>query len=127
MLRGQEAVRDLYLQLNVLNGHQLPVIASCKRGDFQGEVGYYWVFFVVQERIRFEAELLQVRSGAQDTAVKLAQAHVGLQNMHAAIAHRTRVIESESRELAELSQTECLRSGAVATIDPAIGPGCLSG
>ena len=79
LLIREDNAREIYLHL-VDSAHQrVPVLVNCHRGQYQGVEHYYWVFFVAQERSRFEAALLDARSQAQRIAAELATQHELLQ------------------------------------------------
>ena len=114
MLLNQGGVREIYLHLRGAQGQRVPVMVNCRRGLVAhdgpdgGTQGCYWVFFVARERSRFEAELVQARARAQSLAADLALANAELRAMHLQLTQHTHVVESENRELAELSQTDPL-------------------
>jgi sigma-B regulation protein RsbU (phosphoserine phosphatase) len=114
MVLAQGGVREIYLHLCDAQGQRIPVMVNCQRGlnDSGGQGNsaghFYWVFFVALERSRFEAELLQARARAQSLAAKLSVANAELRAVHAQLTQHTHVVESENRELAELSKTDPL-------------------
>jgi diguanylate cyclase (GGDEF)-like protein/PAS domain S-box-containing protein len=79
LLIREDNAREIYLHLVDSTRQRIPVLVNCHRGHFQGKAHYYWVFFVAQERSRFEAALLDARSQAQRIAAELADQHELLQ------------------------------------------------
>jgi sigma-B regulation protein RsbU (phosphoserine phosphatase) len=108
MLLRQARVREIHLQLCDAKLQRIPVLVNCQQGLFEGVESYFWVFFVALERSRFEAELLQARSDAQRMSANLALAHSELKSLHNQLTQRTVVVETENRELTDLSQTDPL-------------------
>jgi two-component system cell cycle response regulator len=114
MLLNQGGVREIYLHLCGAQGQRVPVMVNCRRGPYgppdqdDRTDRCYWVFFVALERSRFEAELVQARARAQSLAADLALANAELRAVHTQLTQHTHVVESENRELAELSQTDPL-------------------
>jgi diguanylate cyclase (GGDEF)-like protein/PAS domain S-box-containing protein len=72
MLLHQGNVRELHLHITDTSQQRIPVLMNCQKGDFEGQKCYYWVFFVAQDRIRFETELLNARKRADAAAKALA-------------------------------------------------------
>ena len=108
MLRRSGKVREVYFHLHGSNGQPVPVMVNCSAGKYHGAESYIWIFFVAQERSRFEAELVQARAQAQRMASELAQMHANLATQHASLSQRTLVVEDENRELAQLSHSDPL-------------------
>lgn len=79
LLIREHNAREIYLHLVSSTHQRIPVLVNCHRGYLQGVEHYYWVFFVAQERSRFEAALLDARSQAQRIAAELATQHELLQ------------------------------------------------
>ena len=79
LLIRENSVREVHLHLIDRARQRIPVLVNCQGGRYQGKECYYWVFFIAQERSRFEAALLDARSQAQRTAVELAHQHELLQ------------------------------------------------
>ena len=72
MLLHQGSVHEIYLHIADASKQRIPVLLNCQKGDFEGLDCYYWVFFVAQDRLRFEAELLNARKRADAAAKALA-------------------------------------------------------
>jgi PAS domain S-box-containing protein len=72
MLLRDQHVQELHMQLLTNDNQRIPVLVNCRKGEFEGVDSYYWVFFVTQERSRYEAELLNARSRAEAAAKALA-------------------------------------------------------
>ncbi|MCX7251780.1 MAG: ATP-binding protein [Burkholderiales bacterium] len=71
MLLHMGRVRELALTLRTHEQHEIPVLINADRTLYQGKPAYCWVFFVVQERQRFEAKLLAASQQAQQAAAEL--------------------------------------------------------
>lgn len=108
MLLNDGVIREAYMNLVDRDGQRIPVLANCRKGEFEGVACYYWVFFVAKERSRFEGELLKARSDAQDMSESLALANVNLEILHAQLAQRTQEIERANLELSALSLSDPL-------------------
>lgn len=108
MLLTEGVVREAYVNLAGPDGKRIPVLLNSRKGEFDGAPCYYWVFFVAQERSRFERELLKARSDAQRMSESLALANVNLELLHAQLAQRALEIERANLELAALSQSDPL-------------------
>ncbi len=79
LLIRENHAREIYLHVLDSTGQRVPVLVNCRRCNDQGAERFYWVFFVAQERSRFEAALLDARSQAQRIATELANQHELLQ------------------------------------------------
>ena len=79
LLIREDNASEIYLHIINSTSQRIPVLVNCRRGDDQDVVRYYWVFFVAQERSRFEAALLDARGQAQQIATELATQHELLQ------------------------------------------------
>lgn len=73
MLLTQGWVKEIQLQILDASKQRIPVLVNSKKGVFEDSESYYWVFFVTQERSRFEGELLKARNLAQASSQALAQ------------------------------------------------------
>jgi diguanylate cyclase (GGDEF)-like protein/PAS domain S-box-containing protein len=82
MLLRDGCVREVFLQLSDSNGHSIPVMLNCRKGQFQGADVYYWIFFVALERSQFEASLLEERKRAQAVLRIAATAFESQQGMY---------------------------------------------
>lgn len=108
MLLRQNRVREIYLYISNAQGERTPVLVNCQSGEHEDQPCYYWVFFVAQERSRFEAELLKARAEAQRSADRLTQVNAELEAVHSQLAQRAYNIEIANRELAVLSRSDPL-------------------
>ena len=73
MLLRDGQVSELYLKLISESGVRVPVMVNCRRDDSSEDVRYFWVFFVAQERSKFEVELVKARDEALRSAKTLAE------------------------------------------------------
>ena len=64
-------VRELALTLRTHEPREIPVLINADRILYQDQPAFCWVFFVVQERQRFEAKLLAASQQAQQAAADL--------------------------------------------------------
>ena len=71
MLLHMDQVRELALTLRTHDQLEIPVLVNANRAMYREQPAYYWVFFVVQERKRFEAKLLAASQQAQQAAAEL--------------------------------------------------------
>ena len=101
-------INEIYLHLLDANQQQVPVMVNCQKQNWAGAECYFWVIFVAKERSRYEAELLQARTQAQRISTHLEQAHAELKVLHQQLEQHSAVIQSENRELADLSRTDAL-------------------
>jgi len=101
-------INEIYLHLSDAEKQKIPVMVNCQKRDFDGSSRFYWVIFVAKERSRYEAELLHARTQAQQISTHLEQAHAELKVLHQQLEQRTVVIQSENRELSDLSRTDAL-------------------
>lgn len=108
MLLRENSVREIYLYISNAQGERTPVLVNCQAGEYEHQPCYYWVFFVAQERSRFEAELLKARAEAQRSADRLTQANAELEAVHSQLEQRAYNIEIANRELAVLSRSDPL-------------------
>lgn len=73
MLFRNGNTREIYLTIRTDQNERIPVMMNCGQGQFAGVGCYYWVFFVAEERSKFEAELLEARKRAEAFALALAE------------------------------------------------------
>lgn len=79
LLRKRGELREVSLNLLTQDQRLVPVLINARLGQRDNIDCVDWVFFVSQERTRFEAELIKARGLAQTLAADLAQAHVFLE------------------------------------------------
>ena len=101
-------VNEIYLHLADPSNQQTPVMVNGQKSQRNGTECYFWVIFVAKERSRYEAELLMARTQAQLVSTHLEQAHAELKVLHQQLKQHSVVIQSENRELADLSRTDAL-------------------
>lgn len=73
MLLRDGQVNEIRLQMLGVGGQQVPVFVNCERDTLDGQDTFTWVFFVSQERSRFEHELLEARQRAETATADLAK------------------------------------------------------
>ncbi|MDZ4194614.1 MAG: GGDEF domain-containing protein [Pseudomonas sp.] len=108
MLLKNGEFRELYLQLLTADQQMLPVMTNARISEADGERVVIWLFFVAQERQRFEAELLKARERAQNTTTQLAKTNIELRRAYAQLAEHAAEVKTEAEQLAHLSQTDPL-------------------
>lgn len=87
-------VSELRLQLLNANAEQVPVFANCQRVEAENEESFYWVFFVSSDRVRFEAELLEAKKRAEQSALELTESLRHQREADAALRLSATVFES---------------------------------
>ncbi len=65
-------ISESYMQLRGSQNQRVPVLVNCRRGQFEGSVGYFWVFYVARGRVRYETEVLSGRDRAEALVESLA-------------------------------------------------------
>ncbi|MGS0753436.1 diguanylate cyclase domain-containing protein [Roseateles sp. GG27B] len=73
MVMREGHVSESYMQLLGTQNQRVPVLVNCRKGQFEGATGYFWVFYVARARVRFESEVLSGRDRAEALAESLAQ------------------------------------------------------
>ena len=73
MLFSEGHAREIYLKISDAQNQRIPVMMNCRQGLFTGVDGYFWAFFVVLERSKFEVELLDARNRAESSLLALAE------------------------------------------------------
>ena len=68
LLRHLGELREVSLNLLTTDGRRVPVLVNARSSERGGVGCVQWVFFVSQERTRFEAELIKARGLAQTLA-----------------------------------------------------------
>ncbi|MDP1927751.1 MAG: GGDEF domain-containing protein [Thiobacillus sp.] len=101
-------VREIFLHIFDASRTRVPVLLNCEKNIVDGRECFYWVFFVAQERSRFEAELLQARTDSERMAVELTQANAELETVHRQLLDRAHKLELANFELARLSYSDPL-------------------
>lgn len=79
MLIREGKVDEIYLHLKGPLREPIPVLVNGRKGQLDGEGCYQWVFFIAQERLRFEAALLAANARTQRLGAELAEQHELLQ------------------------------------------------
>ena len=79
MLLREGGLAELHLQLKGSGDKSIPVLLNC-RPAAHGQ-GYVWVFFVSQERSRFESELVLARQEAEEATAALSAQQRFLANL----------------------------------------------
>jgi diguanylate cyclase (GGDEF)-like protein/PAS domain S-box-containing protein len=74
MLLRDAQVQEIHLKLSSMDHRRIPVMVNCKKrsSSTPGTDSYVWVFFVANERSKFEENLLQARNVAEAAAAALA-------------------------------------------------------
>lgn len=79
LLRKSGELREIALKMLTKEGRLVPVLVNARLGCHGNADCVHWVFFVSQERSRFEAKLIKARELAQTLAVDLTKAHAFLE------------------------------------------------
>ncbi len=79
LLRTSGELREVSLNLLSKDQRLVPVLVNARIGHHESTECVAWVFFVSQERTRFEAELIKARGLAQTLATDLTKAHAFLE------------------------------------------------
>lgn len=108
MLYTEGSVHEIYMHLYGNKQQLVPVFVNCKRSGPADAERYCWVFFVAQERSRFESELLHARAHSENISSHLARANAELKIMHRQLAERAHHLELANFELARLSHSDPL-------------------
>ncbi len=108
ILYRHASLQEIHLQLYDSRRQSVPVLVNCQKSTYNGQEGYFWVFFVAHERSRFESELLKARREAQQMAEDLAQANIQLSMLHEQLSLYVKAIETENTQLTVLSQIDPL-------------------
>ena len=66
-------VSEIRLQILDQEKKQVPVFVNCEHSTFDNADRFIWIFFVSQERGRFEHELLEARQRAETATAELAK------------------------------------------------------
>jgi sigma-B regulation protein RsbU (phosphoserine phosphatase) len=108
LLRHESEVHEIFLHLRRPCGAPLPVMTNAKKMMIKGQTNYIWLFFLAQERSRFESELLEARKRSEQLASQLTDAHKRLHALNAQLKARMVATEDENRSLTILTFTDSL-------------------
>lgn len=108
LLRRDGEVSEIFLRLYRPSGTPIPVMTNVKKANLQGQTAYIWLFFVAQERSRFESELLEARKQSELMATQLVDAHERLRVLNDQLEARVVVTEDANRSLTLLTHTDSL-------------------
>jgi len=108
LLRREGEVHEIFLRLHRPTGTPIPVMTNVKKANLQGQTAYIWLFFVAQERSRFESELLEARKQSELLATQLSDAHERLRVLNVQLEARVVVTEDANRSLTVLTCTDSL-------------------
>jgi PAS domain S-box-containing protein len=119
MLLRDGSVNEIYLKLTGKDNEPIAILLNCSAGIFEGNDCYIWIFFVVQERNKFEQELLIARKrtevanlelAAQKTlltkALRNSSALLGTLDMHAIVS-----TTDGAGNITEVNDAFCIISG----------------
>ena len=101
-------IREVYLHIFNADRTRIPVFINCDKTLVDGEERFYWIFFVAEERSRFEAELLKARTDSEHLAAKLEHANAELETLHRQLVDRAHKLEMANFELSRLSYSDPL-------------------
>lgn len=101
-------IREVYLHIYNASRTPIPVFLNCDKTSVDGQERFFWVFFVAQERSKFEAELLKARNDSERLATKLEHANAELETLHRQLLDRAHKLELANFELARLSYSDPL-------------------
>lgn len=73
MLIRDGRVNEIYLKLKGKNNEPIAILLNSTAGKFEGNDCYVWIFFVTQERSKFEQELLIARKRTEIANLELAK------------------------------------------------------
>ena len=124
LLRHLGELREVSLNLLTTDGRRVPVLVNARLSEPGGVGCVQWVFFVSQERTRFEAELIKARGLAQTLAADLAKAHVFLERagrLAGVGAWRLELQTSQVDWSDEACRIHDVASGHRPTLDEALG------
>jgi signal transduction histidine kinase/CheY-like chemotaxis protein/HPt (histidine-containing phosphotransfer) domain-containing protein len=79
LVRMSGELREVSLNMLTKDRRLIPVLVNARLGRHGDVECVHWVFFVSQERTRFEAELIKARGLAQTLATDLVKAHAFLE------------------------------------------------
>jgi signal transduction histidine kinase/CheY-like chemotaxis protein/HPt (histidine-containing phosphotransfer) domain-containing protein len=79
LLRTSGELREVSLNLLSKDQRLIPVLVNARIGHHEDTECVAWVFFVSQERTRFEADLIKARGLAQTLATDLTRSHAFLE------------------------------------------------
>ncbi len=119
MLLRDGSVNEIHLKLKGKDNEPIAILLNCTAGIFEGNDCYIWIFFVVQERNKFEQELLIARKRTEVTNLELAEqksllthalrnssALLGTLDMHAIVSTADR-----AGNITEVNDAFCIISG----------------
>lgn len=73
MLLRDGSVNEIHLKLKGKHPEPIATLLNCTAGIFEGHDCYIWIFFVAQERNKFEQELLIARKRTEIANLELAE------------------------------------------------------
>ncbi|MFT5643259.1 MAG: diguanylate cyclase (GGDEF)-like protein/PAS domain S-box-containing protein [Janthinobacterium sp.] len=73
MLLRDDHVHEIHLKISNTKNRRIPVMVNCKKRSEAGVDSYVWVFFVANERSKFEEALLEARHVAESAALALKE------------------------------------------------------
>jgi diguanylate cyclase (GGDEF)-like protein/PAS domain S-box-containing protein len=66
-------ITESYMQLRGSQNQRVPVLVNCRKGQFEGVLAYFWVFYVARGRVRYETEVLSGRNRAEAVVESFAE------------------------------------------------------
>lgn len=107
-LRKKGSIQEIFVYLDGLAQARIPVYVNAKRTPRPTETRFVWLFFMAQERSHFEAELIEARKQAQDTAEQVREAHERLRTLHLQLQEQVNDTEAKYQSVADLAYKDSL-------------------
>lgn len=107
-LRRDGRVSEIYLPLRAADGGEAPCLINASLLDGPSGPCCLWLFFLTNERVRFERELIEARRASQDLAARLSATVLELNDANAKLRLIAEDAGMRNRELDELAQTDPL-------------------
>lgn len=78
MLRKDKRVQELYIKIKNARGGSTPIMADCVVDESDQEQTCYWVFYIAQERSKFEKKLITARQDVESINHDLTESRQAL-------------------------------------------------
>jgi signal transduction histidine kinase len=78
MLRKDKRVRELYIKIKNAQGESTPIMADCALDQSDKDQKCFWIFYIAQERSKFEKELIRARQDVESINQDLVESRQAL-------------------------------------------------
>lgn len=108
MLLKSGRIQEVYFHLQHKDGRRVPTYSNARIVERDGKKRILWLFFAADERRQFEAELIELRRRAEDSAEQLRDAHERLHILNSQLQEQVSITVQQNQDLEQQALTDSL-------------------